>query len=79
MIGFVLWPIAFLAVASTLWVDVVFEVGARREEGTISVQGNALPFSTLVVTVGFILFGLFPGVATIAWPWVPLVNAAARR
>lgn len=78
--GFVLWPVAFLAVVGPMWIAMIrARVEAREDRTPPNPQIEALHFTVLAVIVGFALFSVFPSIAAAAWPWVPLVRAAAGR
>jgi hypothetical protein len=76
--GIFVWPVAFIAVAVPAFWHLGAALSAPREPGTIYVQREALSFTFYAVLLGFLVFAIFPGIAAIAWPWVPLVSAAAR-
>lgn len=78
VLGLILWPVAFLAVAAPMWIGLIrARVEAREDRTPPNPQIEALHFTVLAVIFGFVLFAVFPGIAAAAWPWVPLVPAAA--
>jgi hypothetical protein len=75
VVGFVIWPIAFLAVFLPIW----FNLGRARSEANemkhASAQTEALHLTFLGSIVGFLVFIFIPIVPKILWGWVPYVSS----
>ena len=72
IVGFLLWPFAFLAALIPIWLTLIRATGEARETGSASAQAEALPFTFIVALIGFFVFAFAPIVMRAAWGWVPL-------
>lgn len=74
VVGFLLWPFAFLAAFIPMWLTLIRARGEAREQGSASAQVEALPFTFTVALIGFFVFAFVPIVMRTAWRWVPYVK-----
>jgi hypothetical protein len=74
VVGFLLWPVAFIAVASPLVANLFYAYGVEEEHHEkANVVGS---YITLIVSlVGFFIFAFAPTVKSMAWGWVPYNRA----
>ncbi len=74
VVGWPLWPVAFLVVLVPLWMA----LGAARLEARESEHANpqveALHLTLVLVLTGFFTFAFAPVVLRLGWGWVPYVQ-----
>jgi len=70
VVGFLLWPVAFIAVASPVVANLIHAYGVEEERyAKANIVGS---YITLIVSlVGFFVFAFVPTVTRTAWHWVP--------
>jgi hypothetical protein len=77
-LGFVLWPVAFLAVIVPIWINWIRgRVEAKevmQETGFANPQVEGLQYTVLATFVAFFLFAFVPRTMSAVWGWVPYVN-----
>jgi hypothetical protein len=74
IVGFLLWPFAFLTALIPIWLTLIRATGEARERGSASAQVEALPFTFIVAVIGFLVFAFVPIVMRAAWGWVPYIR-----
>jgi len=74
VVGFLLWPCAFLAVLIPMWLTLTRARVEDREQKSDNPQVEALHLTVVVALIGFFLFAFSPVVMKAAWGWVPYVK-----
>ena len=74
VVGFLVWPIAFLAVFVPLSSSVLHSEKEIEETGIVGVQSVALRITLVVALLGFFVFAFEPTLMDLAWGWVPFVG-----
>ncbi len=74
VVGFPLWPVAFLAVMGPIWFNLIRARVEAQEQGTANVQVEALHITVVVAFVGFLVFSFAPQLMACHWGWVPYVD-----
>jgi len=73
VVGFIVWPIAFISVFVPIW----FILGKARTEANemkhASAQSEAIHLTFLGSVVGFFVFAFIPIIPKTLWGWVPYV------
>jgi hypothetical protein len=69
--SFILYPVAFLAVALPLWSNLITAIAQAKEEQLVYAQTYALCITSLLVPIGFFIFALKPEIMGIIYIWVP--------
>ena len=76
--GFILWPVAFLAVLGPIWKNwIQGRIEAKevmRETGFANPQVEGLQYTVLASIVAFLLFAFFPSVMKFGWTWVTYIR-----
>jgi hypothetical protein len=72
--GFLLWPVAFLAVLIPMWINLIRARIEARENEFANPQVEALHYTLIGVCLGFLLFAFLPITIKAAWSWVPYVR-----
>ena len=74
IVGFLLWPVAFLAV----FCPMAFNLGAAqveaRETKHTNAQVHALSVTMLATLIGFFVFAFSPTVMRFGWGWLPYMK-----
>src|ERR1700730_1937772 len=77
-LGFVLWPVALLAVVVPIWINWIRgRVEAKevmQETGLANPQVEGLQYTVLATFVAFFLFAFVPSIMSAGWGWVPYVD-----
>jgi hypothetical protein len=73
VVGFLLWPFAFLAVFIPIVPTLGQATAEVRERGHVNAQTEALPFTFIVAFISFFVFAFVPIVMKTAWGWVPII------
>jgi hypothetical protein len=74
VIGFLLWPAAFLAVFGPMWLNLIHARIEDKEAKYGNPQVEALHLTVIVTLVGFFVFTFAPGVMHFAWGWLPYMK-----
>jgi len=74
VVGFLLWPFAFLTVLIPIWLTLGRAKGEAREQGSVNAQVEGLSFTLIVALIGFFVFAFVPIVIRAAWGWVPYIK-----
>ncbi len=74
VVGFLLWPFAFLAVLIPIWLTLIRARVEAREQESANPQVEALHLTVIAALLGFFVFAFVPIVMRAAWGWVPYVN-----
>ena len=74
VVGFLLWPFAFLAVMAPVWISLIRARTEDREHESANAQVEALHITVIAAFLGFFVFALVPSFMTLAWGWVPYVR-----
>lgn len=76
--GFLLWPVALLAVLIPIWINFIRgRVEAKevmQQTGHANPQVEALQYTVMTAFIGFFLFAFVPSVMRLGWFWVPYVD-----
>jgi len=73
-VSVIAWPIAFLAVAVPIWINLIRARLEEREAAVANAQAQALHITTLVALLGFFLFAFVPSAIEPLYGWVPYVH-----
>lgn len=73
VIGFLVWPVAFLAVQIPTLINLTRARSEAREQEHASAQVEALHFTFLATLISFPLFAFIP-ILMKGWGWVPMVS-----
>ena len=79
VVGFLLWPFAFLAVLIPIYSSLI---GARleaRKHEFANPQVEALHFTFLAALLGFFVFAFAPSVIRPAWGWLPFAPGSTSQ
>lgn len=74
VVGFLLYPFAFLAVLIPIWFALIRARVEAREQESANAQVEALHITALVAFLGFFVFAFVPSVIRFAWGWLPYVK-----
>ncbi len=74
VVGFVLYPFAFLAVLVPIWFTLTRARVEAREQEHANAQVEALHLTFVIAVIGFFVFLFGPIVIRLAWGWVPYVR-----
>jgi len=74
VVGFLLWPVAFLAIFGPMWSNLMHARIEDQEAKHANPQVEALYITTIVTLVGFFVFIFAPSVMHFAWGWLPYMN-----
>lgn len=74
VVGFLLYPFAFLAVLVPIWFALIRARVEAREQESANAQVEALHITLLVAFLGFFVFVFAPSVIRFAWGWLPYVR-----
>lgn len=74
VVGFLLWPVAFIAVALPVHLNLMRARMEAKELDFATAQVEALHITYLVSLAGFFVLAFAPGVARTGWGWVPFVR-----
>ena len=74
VLGFIVWPFAFLAVVLPFWMNLIRARLEAREMEHASAQTEALHLTFLVALSGFFVFVFMPTVMEALWGWVPYTS-----
>jgi hypothetical protein len=75
--GWLLWPLAFVAVVVPMWQTYSAAAREAKQDGYFElrhVQLDALGWTTFIAGVAFLVFTLFPFLMRSAYPWVPYMG-----
>ena len=72
--GFIVWPLAFLAVILPFWTNLIRARLEAREMEHANAQTEALHLTFLVTLIGFFIFAFMPMVMEALWGWVPYTS-----
>jgi hypothetical protein len=74
VVGFLLWPFAFLVVLIPIWLTLIRARGEAGEQESANPQVEALYLTVIAALLGFFAFAFAPIVIRVAWGWVPYVK-----
>lgn len=74
VLGFLLWPVALLAVFIPIWRNLIRGRVEAREYEFANPQVEALHHTLIIALLGFFVFAFFPNTICTAWGWVPYVR-----
>jgi hypothetical protein len=74
VVGFPLWPFAFLAVLFPITRSLARARQEAKEDGYTNAQVEALEFTQSFSLIGFFVFIFWPMVMKAAWGWVPYMK-----
>ena len=74
-VSVIAWPLAFLAVAVPIWMNLIRARLEEREAAVANPQAQALHITTLVALIGFFLFAFVPSAIEPLYGWVPYVHS----
>ncbi len=74
VLGFVIWPFAFLAVFVPIWHNLIIARVEAREMEHASAQTEALHLTVLATLLGFFVLTFVPTLTRMAWCWIPFVS-----
>ena len=74
VVGFLLYPFAFLAVLIPMWFALIRARVEAREQESANPQVEALHITFLIAFLGFFVFAFAPSVIRFAWGWLPYVR-----
>lgn len=75
--AWLLWPLAFVAVAFPMWGTYSAAAREAKQDGYFDlrhVQLDALGWTTLISVAAFLVFAFFPYLMHSAFPWVPYMS-----
>ncbi|KPJ94825.1 MAG: hypothetical protein AMJ53_04335 [Gammaproteobacteria bacterium SG8_11] len=75
VVGFLIWPIAFLAVVIPTLINLIRARTENREQEHASAQVEALHITFLATLLAFPIFSFIP-VLMKAWAYIPMVSSA---
>ncbi len=73
VVGFIVWPVAFLSVFLPIWMNLGRARIEAREMEYASAQSEGLHLTFLASLIGFFVFVCIPVVMRTLWGWVPFV------
>lgn len=74
VVGFLLWPFAFLVVLIPIWVTLIRARVEDQEQKSANPQVEALHLTVIVALIGFFVFAFVPMVMRVAWGWIPYIR-----
>jgi hypothetical protein len=74
VVGFFIWPFAFLAVFVPIWHCLMMARIESREIEHAQAQTEALHLTCLITLICFFIFAFVPNIMKIAWGWVPYMD-----
>ena len=74
VIGFLLWPFAFLAALVPIWICLIRARVEAREQKNANPQVEALHLTVIVALIGFFVFAFASMAMRTAWRWVPYIE-----
>lgn len=74
IVGFLLWPVAFLAVFLPMLKNLGHARFEAREAKCTNAQVEALHLTMLVTPIGFLVFAVAPSVMRFGWGWLPYMK-----
>jgi hypothetical protein len=74
VVGFVLWPIAFLTVLLPVYINLIRARVEAKELKHANAQTEALHLTFLISLLSFFVFSLAPTLMKTAWGWIPYVS-----